>query len=599
MGGLFQASQLGLLMMEKETFQIEMTNEPFCKELGLKPEQLYKRKFTDIIFAGFEEVFAEVLKEVASGKKLSSTELALRHANGQIVYFDCFFEWSNFENTDYLGGVFNNITEKKLKEIAHAESQTQLSALYGLLDDVIVVVDIHGTYVKIAPTATNFFFKDPKKLEGKRLNELFPEENAVEIARKVRYAIESGNSVYFEYQLPISDVMYWFNMSIRPIPGQKALVVARDITENKRIEFQLAKNNEFNQSVLSKIPNSVYIYDFDEERLVYINDSHFQLTGYDKELILNKDADSLIPQLVHPEDMPIIGAALAQLKTFNDEQVLEFVYRSKHAKGHWIWVRDSARVFQRNFKGEVKQIITCSIDITASQVIKEELLENKSLLKENNRMFETLLQNLPGMVCRLENNFEWTTKFISEGCEGITGYSAQDFMSNKISIGRITHPIDNEAVYDAVQAALEKRVAYRVSYRIQTKSGQERWLWEQGKGIFDQNGQLEIIEAYISDITDTKLAEKRLQKSEERFRSIAEALTIPVMISRLSDGKILYGNEYLSKLVDVPKEDLIFYHSTDFYFDVHEREKIVNEFRTSGQIREYELKGKNIHGEPF
>lgn len=594
---IFQASQMGLAMLNKENFFVEITNESFCKELGMQTSQLIGRNFMDVIFVGYEHKFLEMLAEFDTGKKSSSSEIVLRHANGNRVYFHCMFELSTFGGVNFVGGIFNNITEKKIKELEQAESQTQLSALYGLLDDVIIVVDIHGTYLNIAPTATNFFYKDPKKLEGKRLNELFPDENAIELTKKIRYAIESGHSLYFEYNLPINNIFYWFNMSIKPISGHKALVVARDISQNKKIELQLEKINSFSQDVLSKIPNSIYIYDFEENRLVYINDSHKRLTGYEKELILNRDSGTLVPELVHPEDYGIIGEALAKVKTIGDQEVLEYVYRSRHAGGHWIWVQDSISVFKRNLNGEVTQIISCSIDVSENQLFKQSLSESKALLKENNRMFETLLDNLPGIVCRFSNDIDWTMKFISEACEPLTGYKSSDFLEGRISLGKISHPLDNEYVYDAIQAALLQKRTYQVYYRIRNKAGEERWLSEQGKGIFDENGELEVIEAYINDITENRQSEQKLLRSEERFRSITEAVTLPLMISRVSDGKIMYANQYFSNMVGLAKEDLIFKYSKDFYFDISKRHKVIRDYLELGKIQEFEVLGKKVNGE--
>ena len=37
----------------------------------------------------------------------------------------------------------------------------------------------------------------------------------------------------------------------------------------------------------------------------------------------------------------------------------------------------------------------------------------------------------------------------------------------------------------------------------------------------------------------------KLQEREERFRAIAEAAPIPILISRVSDGTILYANTHV------------------------------------------------------
>jgi PAS domain-containing protein len=47
--------------------------------------------------------------------------------------------------------------------------------------------------------------------------------------------------------------------------------------------------------------------------------------------------------------------------------------------------------------------------------------------------------------------------------------------------------------------------------------------------------------ANIQDITEHKQIERTLQESEARFRVISEAIPVPFVISRVSDGLILYA----------------------------------------------------------
>ncbi len=46
-------------------------------------------------------------------------------------------------------------------------------------------------------------------------------------------------------------------------------------------------------------------------------------------------------------------------------------------------------------------------------------------------------------------------------------------------------------------------------YRIVTASGEEKWVWQQGVGVFSPDGELQSLEGFISDITERKRAEMR------------------------------------------------------------------------------------------
>ncbi|MEM8503204.1 MAG: AAA family ATPase [Cyanobacteria bacterium P01_D01_bin.1] len=132
------------------------------------------------------------------------------------------------------------------------------------------------------------------------------------------------------------------------------------------------------------------------------------------------------------------------------------------------------------------------------------------------RRLTTLLSNLPGMAYSCDNDADWTMKVVSEGCFLLTGYQADELVGNRrISYGSLIHPDDTEMIDTAVQAALDNRTHFQTSYRIRTRQGQEKWVWEQGKGVFDQAGTLLFIEGFITDISDRKAAENLVQEKNE------------------------------------------------------------------------------------
>ena len=61
--------------------------------------------------------------------------------------------------------------------------------------------------------------------------------------------------------------------------------------------------------------------------------------------------------------------------------------------------------------------------------------ETERSLRENERRLATLLSNLPGMAYRCKNDRDWTMKFVSGGCEALTGYKAIDL----IGVGATTY----------------------------------------------------------------------------------------------------------------------------------------------------------------
>jgi signal transduction histidine kinase len=52
-----------------------------------------------------------------------------------------------------------------------------------------------------------------------------------------------------------------------------------------------------------------------------------------------------------------------------------------------------------------------------------------------------------------------------------------------------------------------------------------RWVWERGRGIYGPDGELEALEGFITDITERKERERRLQGQNERFDELASVVS--------------------------------------------------------------------------
>ncbi|MFE1745426.1 PAS domain-containing protein [Coleofasciculus sp. H7-2] len=114
------------------------------------------------------------------------------------------------------------------------------------------------------------------------------------------------------------------------------------------------------------------------------------------------------------------------------------------------------------------------------------------------RTLSTLMSNLPGMAYRCRNDQNWTMEAVSEGCYPLTGYSPFELIGNReISYAQLIHPDDRERVWKAIQAAVQENRPFQLVYRIITAAGEEKFVWEQGCGVFSESGELLALEGLI------------------------------------------------------------------------------------------------------
>jgi len=155
-----------------------------------------------------------------------------------------------------------------------------------------------------------------------------------------------------------------------------------------------------------------------------------------------------------------------------------------------------------------------------------ELVMSELALRESERAMKTLVSSLPGMAYRCTNIPERTMAFVSKGCYELTGYKPDSLCNNKdISYSSLIHHEDIDSVSLNIQEAIKENRPFAIIYRILDRTGLEKWAYEQGQAVYNENREVIALEGLISDITERKLANERLQKAKEdaemanRFKS--------------------------------------------------------------------------------
>ena len=92
-------------------------------------------------------------------------------------------------------------------------------------------------------------------------------------------------------------------------------------------------------------------------------------------------------------------------------------------------------------------------------------------------------------------------EFVSDGCRALTGYAPEDLVGNaKVSYGSLIVPKDREQVWIHVQEGIRTHKPFLMHYAITDARGKTKNVWEQGRGVFDEKGNLITLEGYIFDI---------------------------------------------------------------------------------------------------
>jgi diguanylate cyclase (GGDEF)-like protein/PAS domain S-box-containing protein len=122
-------------------------------------------------------------------------------------------------------------------EAALQQSETQLRALFASMHDVVIVYDIDGRYIEIAPTDPASLYRPPDEMLGKTVYDILPKEQAEYIVSSIRESIQTNHVVQGEYKLNIDGEDVWFSSSASRLSETTAFWVAHNNTERRRLEL--------------------------------------------------------------------------------------------------------------------------------------------------------------------------------------------------------------------------------------------------------------------------------------------------------------------------------------------------------------------------
>ena len=138
--------------------------------------------------------------------------------------------------------LFQETTERQQ---AQERSEAELRALFSAMEDVIIVYDKDGRYVRIAPTNPALLFRPPQDMIGKLIHEILPKELHEPFMETIHKVLAGEENVSIEYPLTLGGGMYWFDANVSKLAENQVFWVARDISERKLSEEALQRRNTY------------------------------------------------------------------------------------------------------------------------------------------------------------------------------------------------------------------------------------------------------------------------------------------------------------------------------------------------------------------
>jgi diguanylate cyclase len=172
-------------------------------------------------------------------------------------------------------------------------------------------------------------------------------------------------------------------------------------------------------------------------------------------------------------------------------------------------------------------------------------------ISESEQRMSALLANLPGMAYRCRNDRNWTMQYVSDGCLRLTGYTREQLLHNTaISYNDIILKSYREEIWTNWQVKLSRHETVEMEYEIQTKDGSTKWVWEQGRGVYDHQERVIAIEGLIIDISERIENNRIRQLAQDKLAAVLRSIGDGV-ITVDKEGKIDFVNPMAAQILEL------------------------------------------------
>jgi PAS domain S-box-containing protein len=322
------------------------------------------------------------------------------------------------------------------------------------------------------------------------------------------------------------------------------LFIERDITNRKQVEEKLKANEENFRTFFSSIADLLFVLD-GNGNIIDVNQAVIRRLEYSKEELMGQSVLMIHPEARREEAVVILTEMLAGNKDFCPIPVI-----SKSG----IEIQVETKVYPGVWDGK-PALFGVAKDVTKIKQSEEKF--SKAFQSGSNLMAISTINT--GRYIDVNEMFLQVLEFSREEIIGHTSQELNLFEDNHEREILISNLKNNNFVKDA-------------EVKIRTKNGQE--LIGLFSASYIQIGDEPCWLTTMTDITQRKLAEKALQRSETLLRSIMDT-TSDVIFVKDRECRFVYINPAGCLLNGKTQEQLIGYSKADLITNLKELEKFM------------------------
>ena len=558
---LFQAvlehAPFGIVLKDSAGRYLEVSHE-WQRRFGLTRDQVIGKTPGEILPPALAKAYeARDVAVLKQGRKVVREE-RLEQSDGEDEYFltTRFPTLDRDGNITGLGLISADITDRKLAELAHAESEQQVRAIADNLPVLIARHDRQWRYRFINREGASWYGMTASQIVGRAIPDILSKEVCDDI-RPIIGRVLSGEPARYSGTIDYPDGKTR-QVSINYVPDRAAdgsvqgwFALAQDVTEWDKAQRALRAGEEERRTVTDNLP--VLMARFDRDWCYrYINREGARWYGMSPEEVVGQTIPDLFCRETVEAIRPSVESALRG--------------ENAHFAGTMLYPDGKTRNIEISFVpdrtpgGDVQGWFALAQDLTEREKASQALRESETRLQAIMKYAPAgvYLKDLDGRF--LIANPEYAGWF-GQDIDQIVGKTSREMFPASAASNYVGHD----------QAVIDKRKFISMEDEARHPDGTVRTILINKFPVLDDKGAVIAVGGVDLDITEFKKVEQALRESEAQMRTVADNL--PAFIANLdSEMRFRFVNRTVEEWYGLGNAEIIGRRVQDIVFpETYER----------------------------
>ncbi len=429
-------------------------------------------------------------------------------------------------------------------ETKHKDIEAKLERYKTLMNTANAIILAHDDEWKVTfmnPYACKVLGYKKGEMIGKDIRQMLEKDEykkAEPVRKKVtidpNMSVEGFEQYYWKKDKKERVLISWNVTAVKDADGKAMGIqgVGQDITERKKLEDSLRKNEKQASAAIEAVKALTFSYDIATGKITW-GGSIKQITGYAPKEFAKVDIQAWADR-IHPDDRDETLSILQEAMK-KDRATAEYRFKTKEG-----YVTLSSISLTEKQNGKPIRLVGILQDITERKKAEEELRkhrdnleelveEHTAALRESEDRLRLMIGNSLDVIFRIELDKGYT--FMSPSIEGLLGYRPQDYYNDPEYWRKITYPDDIAKVEDMFADTLKgKEPPSPWELRQYDKDGNLLYLEFTLIAIRDGADKIIALEGVARDITERKQTEEAVEKERQRMQNYLDIAGVMLIV---------------------------------------------------------------------